>query len=320
MKITPNEALALASAELRPRAQIKILSKESGLREHTVRYLLTKLQRDGIIKALPVVNLHRLGLTTVNVFFTVGAHRKSTSAALLKLLSSTPEVIWIGEFGGEYQYGVAICAKEVCTVLEILHTLSAKYRGVFFDKALSVQYGTTIISRRYLSNKRFSIQPLTSKFTKEQVEIDQLDRQILGVLGAGGAPSNRDVAAKLGIPASTVDLRVKKLTESSVIEGEMFAVDCTKYGYNSFKLLIYSKGVESTLTAGLSKFCYSQPNVTYLIELLGSWDYEIGVEVPRAEDLTEIMQEIYEQFGALVTSIKVLSKFRDIKFRWYPGE
>lgn len=319
MKLSPNEALAIAAAELRPRGLLKVLSKESGLREHTLRYLLGKLERDGIVRALPIINLHRLGLTTINVFFTVGAHRKSTSEALLKLLSATPEVIWIGEFGGEYQYGMAICAKEVCVALEVLQMLSSRYRGVFFDKALSVQYGTTVFPRSYLSQRRFTARPLASKFTRELVELDQLDRRILGALAEGGSLSNRSIASSLGVPASTVDLRVRRLNETKVLEGEMYAVDCTRYGYHSFKLLIYSKGVESTLAAALGKFCQSHPNVTYLIELLGTWDYEIGVEVARAEELTGVMQEIYEQFGALVTSIKVLSKFRDLKLRWYPG-
>jgi DNA-binding Lrp family transcriptional regulator len=177
----------------------------------------------------------------------------------------------------------------------------------------------TVYPRRYLSPKRFSVKPLQSKFTKDQVELDDLDYKILLQAAQPGEVSNRQLAQKLAIPASTVDLRIRKLTERGVITGQFLAIDCTKYGYQPFKLLVYGKGINPDLSAELQKFCDRHPNVVYLIECLGNWDYEIGVEVSQTEEVTRIMQEIFEEFGAQVNTIKLLTKFRDIKFRWFPG-
>src|SRR5690606_27078842 len=101
----------------------------------------------------------------------------------------------------------------------------------------------------------------------------------------------------LAIPASTIDLRMRRLSERGVISGHLLAVDCTTYGFQPFKLLIFAKGVNPDLSAGLQKFCERHPNVTYLIECLGTWDYEVGIEVANTEEVTGIMQEIFEEFG-----------------------
>ncbi len=319
MKLSPKEATALAAAELRPQASMKLLRKESGLREHTLRYALHRLQTRGVCTPLPFINLHRLGFTILNVFFSVGSQRKATNDALLRAFLAVPEVVWVGEFGGEYQYGIAICTPQIGAAHELITAFSAKFKNVFFDKAVSVQYATTVFPRRYLSTKRFSAKPLVCRFTREQTNLDELDRRILEAVATPGNISNRQLAQKLGIPASTVDLRMRKLQERNVIEGQLMAVDCTRYGYQSFKLLIYSKGVDSQVSLALQKFCDRNPFVTYLIECLGNWDYEIGIEVAQTEQVTGIMQEIYEEFGSAVSNVKLLAKFKDIKFRWFPG-
>jgi hypothetical protein len=58
--------------------------------------------------------------------------------------------------------------------------------------------------------------------------------------------------------------------------------------------------------------------VVYLFECFGVWGFELGVEVPAQEDVSVIMQELYEAFGSSVTNIKLLTKFRYPKVRWFP--
>lgn len=319
MRLSQKEATALAAAELRPQAPIKLLRKESGLREHTIRYALHRLQMRGVCVPLPFINFHRLGYTILNVFFSVGAQKRSIHEAVLKAFVAAPEVVWVGEFGGEYQYGIAICTTDVGAGIEMIRGLSARFKNVFFDKAVSIQYSTSVYPRRYLSGKRFTSKSPVCCYTKEKVQLDDLDYKILEAAAAPGALSNRQLAQKLAIPASTVDLRMRKLHERGVIEGQIMAVDCTRYGYQPFKLLIYSKGVDTELSTALQKFCERHLHVTYLIECLGSWDYEIGIEVAQTEQVTGVMQEILEEFGGSVSSVKLLAKFRDIKFRWFPG-
>ena len=46
------------------------------------------------------------------------------------------------------------------------------------------------------------------------------------------------------------------------------------------------------------KFCESQPNISVLIHSIGSWDFELVVDVEEARQITAITQDLYDNFGA----------------------
>lgn len=52
-----------------------------------------------------------------------------------------------------------------------------------------------------------------------EVRIDEIDRRILGVLWRNGRATNKDIAAEVGIPASTCLMRVRRLVEQRIIRG-----------------------------------------------------------------------------------------------------
>jgi DNA-binding Lrp family transcriptional regulator len=317
MRLSDKERLVLAAAELRADAPMAELRKETGLREHTIRYALRRLIQRKVASPIPLVNLQVLGMTIFNIFFSVGAEKRATKDALLKAFSQSKEVVWIGEFGGEYQYGLAVVGKHVGTALDLLNTLAQKYQNIFFEKSVAWQSSVTVYYRKYLTSKRMAVKPLTCRYTDQTVEIDEIDEKVLSGLTSLGGESHRQIAMALKMPLSTFELRVRKLTEKGVLAGHILAVDPTTFGMQGYKLLVYGKGLNASLAKGLSKFCEQHRSITYLIECIGSWDYEIGVEAEHPQEVTEVVQEIYEQFGALVNNVKLLNKFSDVKIRWY---
>jgi DNA-binding Lrp family transcriptional regulator len=321
MKISEKEATILASAELRVNAPISVLRKESGYREHTIRYALRSLLNRGVITPIPFINLHRLGYTIYSLFFTVGGEKRGAHDALIRSLIAAPNVLWVGEFGGEFQYGVGFGTKRLNGLIEFLTVISQKHGAIFHDKAVSVQISSTVFPRRYLSSKRFSVKPLTVTFDKrEPVPVDELDEKILSGLTTYGSLSHRQLALKLQVPLSTLELRLRKLRDQGVIAGDIYSVDAGRFKMESFKLLVYTKGLDSELTGRLHAFCASHRNITVLIDCLGSWGYEINVEVERPEEVSRIIQELYENFGSSIHTIKTLTKFRYPKVRFFVEE
>jgi len=317
MKLSDKERIVLAAAELRADAPISELRKDTGLREHTIRYALRRIIQRKVATPIPLINLQVLGMTVFNIFFSVGAEKRATKDALLKAFSQSKEVVWIGEFGGEFQYGIAVVGKHVGTALDLLNSLAQKYQNVFFEKSVAWQSSVTLYYRKYLTPKRLPIRPIVCRYTDQTVEIDEIDERVLSGLASMGGESHRQVAMSLKMPLSTFELRVRKLTERGVIAGHILSVDPTLYGMQGYKLLVYGKGLNAALAKGLGKFCEQHRSITYLIECIGSWDYEIGVEAQHPQEVTEVVQEIYEHFGALINNVKLLNKFSDVKIRWY---
>lgn len=319
MKLNEKEAAVLACAELRADASMEVLCRETGLREHVIRHALRRLRERQIITPVPFINLHRIGLTIYSVYFTASFEGGATKQSLIKSLVSSPDILWVGEFGGEYQYGMAFCAQRLPHLLEFLRTLSKRHKSIFFEKAVSVQISSTIFPRRYLSRKRFNVEPVTVTFDKDVVEIDETDTKILSALTTHSDLSHRQLALKVQIPLSTVELRLRKLKDRKVIAAEILFVDPAAFDRQSYKLLVYTKGLDPQLTSQMHKFCAQHEDISYLIECFGSWGFEIGVEVARADQVSVVMQELYEHLGSSINTIKLLTKFRYPKVRWFPG-
>lgn len=318
MKLSDKEATILAASELRAQAPIEVLQKESGYREHIVRHALRRLREREVIRPLPVINLHQIGYSVYNVFFSSAALGKVARQALVKSFVSAPEVMWVGEFGGEYHYGVAFCAERPAHVIEFLHNISRKHKDVFLEKAVSLTISSTLYPRRYLSSRKFSVEPIHLRFTNDPIEVDDLDKRILGALSTFGDLSHRQLASKVRVPLSTLELRIKKLREKKVIVGDIYVVSPSKFDRQSYKLLVYTKGIDPDLSKKMHAFCSQHPDIVYLFECFGVWGFEVGVEVPAQEDVSVIMQELYEYFGTAITNIKLLTKFRYPKVRWFP--
>jgi DNA-binding Lrp family transcriptional regulator len=319
MKLSEKEATVLAASELRAQAPIAVLKKESGYKEHIIRHALRRLREREVIHPIPVINLHRIGFSVYNIFFSSSAQGKTARQQIVRSLVSSPEAMWVGEFGGEYHYGVAFCARRPAHVVTFLQALSRKHKDVFLEKAVSLTVSSTLFPRKYLSGRRMTIEPVTVTFSDTIVEVDELDMNILSALSTFGDLSHRQLASKVQVPLSTLELRIRKLRERKVIVGDIYVVSPDHFDRQSFKLLVYTKGLDPELSKRMHIFCNQHRDIVYLFECVGVWGFEVGVEVARAEDVSSVMHEIYEYFGPAVNNIKLLTKFRYPKVRWFPG-
>ena len=319
MKLSDKERAALASAEFRADAPMQVIAKDAGYREHTVRYSLHRLLEREVIRPLPFINLHRIGYEVYTVLFSAAVDRRASKTALLKSLMQAPYVLWVGEFGGEYQYGIGFCCRRFAELITYMRELSKKHEQIFFDKAVSMQISSTIFPRRYLWTRKLPVSPLISTFAKAGIiEIDELDERILSGLTTWSTLSHRQIALKLQVPLSTLELRLSKLIRNGVILGTVYAVNSEAIQKESFKLLVYTKGLDANFTASLYKYCLKRPEAVSLIDTLGVWGYEIGVEVDHGEEVTDIIQDLYETFPGLINTIRPLTKFRYPKVRFFP--
>ena len=85
-----------------------------------------------------------------------------------------------------------------------------------------------------------------------------------------------------------------------------------------FRLLAYARGVSAELREHLYAFASSHRAITYYIECLGSWDFELGVEVERAEQTTAVVEQIYRNFGPELAALKILPLFQHYKITNFP--
>jgi len=320
IRLSQKEAAVLDATQLEADLTVDEIRKRTKLRDHTIRYAMKRLEERRVFQFAAFIDLARLGYTLHNVFFSISADSKKTREAFLQELQKAEEIVWVAEFGGDFQYAIEICARHITDVRNVLNRLSEKFGHLFFQKAVSTQFSSHLFSRGYFQNKKVRPKVLSISQTPDTVTIDDLDRTVLLALGRAPSDSHRSIAQRLNIPLSTFELRVKRLKKQGVFKGRFLNVEASAFGYGSYKLLVYVKGVSATLGLRLREFCSRHPNCVSLYECFGAWDFELGVEVESPQAVPQIVQEVYDEFGDELNTIQMLTKFRDRKVILFPGE
>jgi len=323
MRLSDREKRILGLIELAAEEPLEIVRKKTGYREHTIRYATKRLHEQKIIGAKrPFINLNMLGFLYYTFYFSVASEDQGKKDALLNKLQGSSSVMLIMELGGDYQYGVSLCAKHINEVTAFLNRISLKIGNIFFEKSVSVRLSYTEFGRKYLGSGRSSDmpRPLSIHAVQKYQTLDAIDEKILFGMAHLDYRSLKDLSRKLSIPSTTLDRRKRKFEKDGVIAGYHHRVDAAKFHMQVFKLLVYVKGINPHLNKKLFSFSKEHQSVVYFIECVGSWDFEVGVEVRNAKEITRVTQELYDHFQSDIRSIKIIPVFGFLKYLSYPGQ
>ncbi|MDK2983993.1 MAG: Lrp/AsnC family transcriptional regulator, regulator for asnA, asnC and gidA [Thermococcaceae archaeon] len=126
------------------------------------------------------------------------------------------------------------------------------------------------------------------------MKLDEIDKSILRLLQEDGRMSYSEIARKIGIPESTVRLRVKKLIEEGVIRKFAALINPFKAGYNivAFIAVDIEPNKVKRAVEELSKL----PEVDVLGIATGAHDVLMQVTV---KDLQELENFLIEKLGKI---------------------
>ena len=126
--------------------------------------------------------------------------------------------------------------------------------------------------------------------------LDELDREILGILLKDGRISYRDLGDRVSLSANAAAERLRRLVRLGVITGFHAAVDHARIGRALLAL------IDVRLPASLSRAMFesamrSIPGVLSATLMTGDSDYQLRVACKDADDLDEIIGELREKAG-----------------------
>lgn len=318
MKLSPAQAKVISAAQLDADCLLSKLRKRTGMKEHTIRYTLERAREQGIIERRYFINLFKLGYLQHEVFFSLTSEQSGMRDALLKQFKASDRISWIGRLGGDYQYGINICSRDVTHVVSFFDDLSKNYGRAFVERNLSLRVGLTFFGNRYLAPALKPQEPLRYHSTTELVAIDLTDHKILSALTSHCPASGHELARILGMPQSTVDYRLKKLKSSGVIVGSYYNFRGDQVGIISFLCLISTKGLGSVFREKALAFCNSHPKIVVLVESIGSWDFEFVIDAFSAEEAMRTSEQLLDYFGRDINWLKMIPLFSYPKVHEYP--
>lgn len=146
--------------------------------------------------------------------------------------------------------------------------------------------------------------------------LDKTDRKIIEILQEDSRLSNAALAEKVGLKASTLYERVKKLERNGYIKGYQALVDPELLGKPILafvKLVVGFTPDFSKSKLTISEVCNREPDVLECHSLAGEDDYLLKVRVANTKELEKLIGRIRSQADVSNSvSTIVLSSFKDI--------
>ncbi len=121
--------------------------------------------------------------------------------------------------------------------------------------------------------------------------IDAIDRQILAILQESGRTSNAEVARRLGMAASGVFERIKRLEERGIVRGytALVAPEAVELGLLAFISVRTEDPVGGDSTA---RELAKRPEIQEVHHVAGEDCYLVKVRVKDTAALSQLMKEI----------------------------
>ncbi len=318
VRLTDLQKQILASIHLDGECSPESIARLLKVSTRTVRYHLSTLNEKGLTSKAPFIDVYPLGFRYVNIYFSIASSAGGTAARVVKAFKESEYVSWLAELGGDFHLGTSLCVENPEEVPAIIERISAKLGSFYFEKSIVLHTTLNVYPSKVLATPKTRIRSIGYAHKGTKTRVDQLDIDILREMSNNRSCTGRAIARALGKPHTTIESRLKKLRDNGVIVGYWFPFEITKLGYQTFKLLLFARGFNESLSERLNIFCEKHQNISYLIRCIGSWDFEIGVDVEDGSRIAPITQEIFDLFGDQLTTVKVVPMFRVLKWNQLP--
>lgn len=306
-RLTALEREIITVAQLRAGANVTTLAKLCKRPAHQVRYVLTKLSDEGIIRPLVSLNLHALGWVYASVHFTSLSSRLLNPQEVIRKLKNTRQITYVSCFSTEPQYEVSFAVDSIHSVQPYIEELSETLS--IAEKTIAIRLESVLSGRKYLSKNQHPGMPLVSRKTEDIFQIDSVDRKLLHLLVTEPRLSIRRLAGLAGLPETSARLRIRKLEEKKIISGFRYHFQNDRFSVLDFKILIYTTMSSRKFRKEFESFVDGHPNVIHRSTCLAPWDFELEVEVEAPNQAAALCHEIRAKFPKEVRSIHSLPRF-----------
>jgi len=227
-------------------------------------------------------------------------------SAASRFIANHPSVGWFAELHGSFSIGVALAIRSPRQVDLFLKDLTKVTNVNVYKKSIAFRLSLLDCPRQYLSPRSSAPAAHYIEDGVEEVLIDSTDRRILRDLTNFPESSTREMGSRLGMPHTTVDLRVRKLRANRVLIGNSTYISPERLGRQLQKLLIFTRDRGEKLSLEMKKFALHYPNVSHFIENIGGWDFEYNIEIRSLSESREFENALREKFDQSINDIVTL--------------
>ncbi len=281
------------------REHVTKIGKKIKLRRENVNYRIGRLIKNGLIKEFnTVVSEKAIGLSHYVVFLELVNLYEGTEKEILNYLRKSDFMGWIGTSAGRWSLTFDIIFPKDKELNEIIKKFLLKFGKYIGDYVILNFYNGDYFPHKFLG---FHKQQKYKEILVKKIKLDKKDMEILSMLNADARISFVDIAAKVGLTANAINIRVKNLEKFGFIDKYTISIDWKQLGYEWYgiqlKFIKFNESIEGKLVSYFEKH---DRIIFYYKYLNGLWDYDIGVILINSEELREFINEFRREFSDYV--------------------
>lgn len=124
-------------------------------------------------------------------------------------------------------------------------------------------------------------------------KLDPFDRRLLDIVQRNASLTSEEIADRVGLSASAVQRRLKRLRVDGTITGYVAVVDPAKVGKPSFFIVgLEVERERPELLARLRAWLSAEEGVQQVFYVTGSWDFILVVTAPEVEAYDDLMNRL----------------------------
>ena len=321
MKLSTNDIGVLASIALRGDETMRESARAIGREFYMVQRAIRRATDAGLLRRLWVIEPEVFGLTRMQCLISVAFERKGAREKFITLLQASPDVSFLAEIGGDYEFEVVFTVENAVAAMKSLEALLQRAGAALRKKSIARQYRFAFFRRKYL------LPPGMLKVDEPLVQVgggqmigpvDDTDRHILTVLIRRPGALKGDIAEEVGISPVTLERRMTRMRQERVIAGALWYLNCEELGYQRFKMIVTLSVASDADRKAIFAFAARHPYIANYRENVGDCDVDFGVEVGEIGALLTLREEFMRKFSKHVQTITTVPRFNIQKFEPFP--
>ncbi|MBI2148275.1 Lrp/AsnC family transcriptional regulator [Candidatus Woesearchaeota archaeon] len=302
------------------RISLSELAKKIGISKQNLNYRIKKLiQKDYLLGFTTLINFHKLGYIGYRIYFRYRNITEEREKEFINYLKNHNNIVWFVSTSGSWDIEVLFIAENPIQFNNIFKKIKEDYGQYFSKYNVSTSIVNYHFNRDYLINKKRGLfSPKYYGFEPKKEELDELDIKILSEIANNCRQSNQEIGRKFKITYHTVKERIKKLENKKIIQKYIAEINLNKININYCKAILYLNNPSKEEEKKLYSFCSQYNFVTYLVEVLGEWQFEIEAEIESQDQLIALLRKIRNEFPNLITDYDILQVTKRHKLNYFP--
>jgi Lrp/AsnC family leucine-responsive transcriptional regulator len=320
--LAQTDLIILSELEDNARQPLSKLAKKLRISQQQLSYRLQVLKRRNILGGYYTqINFPMFGYTKYRTMVNISNYTQPKEKEILHFLMHHPNVQWIVECGGKWDFIINFVAKNVIQYDSFLCNFKNRFPRQIqnFDIIIVMEFielGRAYFTKSYRDVKELSV------FGRdyEPVKADKLDLQILGLISEQARITSSAIAAKLGTSPSAIGSRIKKLVEKRIIRGFKPLIHVENMGYLTYKIPFKFQNCGEGKEEEIIEYLKTDVRVVAIIKFIGKWDLEIEFEVDSRHSMLEFIRGIRDKFKDIIKEFELIPLFHEYRYNYFPRD